>query len=103
MKIHTLLLLPALAVIAACGSNPERGNISAQPATEKVIGGTISDAMLPLDSATSTSPLEAGSDGRETRNSGSAATPAPAVSPDAAIAPVSSAAPSGQGSDTQTQ
>jgi hypothetical protein len=55
MKTARLLCLPLLAALAACGgdtgSEGERGS-----AAGEVLGGTISDDMLPLDTVTSQSP-----------------------------------------------
>ena len=56
-SVLILSALAALALLSACNDQskgraaPERGN-----AAGEVLGGEISDAMLPLDSARSTSP-----------------------------------------------
>lgn len=51
-----IALLPALALLAACGDQtPERAD-DAREAEGEVLGGTISDEMLPLDQLRSQSP-----------------------------------------------
>ena len=56
--------LAALALLAACGSDaaPQQ-SAGGSGAEGEVEGGTISDAMLPLESVTSQSPSRGGDDG----------------------------------------
>ena len=66
-----LIILPALAAVSACGDEaankgPERTN-----AAGEILGGEVSDDMLPLDTVRSTSP--AGESEQSENNS----TPAP--------------------------
>ena len=53
-----LAILPLLALLAACNDEPRpEAQASADAAAEgEVLGGTISDAMLPLDTVKSQSP-----------------------------------------------
>lgn len=55
--IHKRLfvILPALAVLAACSQDASEGEAAA---SGEVLEGTISDAMLPLDQVRSEAPLE---------------------------------------------
>ena len=96
-------LLPAIAALSAlasCGDKPETGKERPTAAGE-VLGGTVSDAMLPLDTVRSQSPplrgaveSEEGSDGGDR---GGADRPAAARSPrpshDPAPAPSPAATP----------
>ena len=50
------LALPALALLAACGDNGPANDSRA--ASGEVLEGTISDAMLPVDTVRSEPPLE---------------------------------------------
>lgn len=57
MRSLNLAILPALLAAAACGGQaPERGE-DAREAEGEVLGGTISDEMLPLDQLQSQSPV----------------------------------------------
>ena len=52
-----LLVLPALALLAACGGDNTSGN-DGRAASGEVLEGTISDEMLPVDRVRSEPPLE---------------------------------------------
>lgn len=89
MRGLTIAILPATLALAACGGQtPERGD-DAREAEGEVLGGSISDEMLPLDQLRSQSPVlraaraeqegEAGEEGETTGVDGEAAAePAPA-------------------------
>ena len=51
-----LLALPALALLAACGGDAPAND--SRSASGEVLEGTISDAMLPVDTVRSEPPLE---------------------------------------------
>lgn len=53
MNRRLLLILP-LALLTACGDSPEQDS---RTASGEVLEGTISDAMLPLDTVQSQAPL----------------------------------------------
>ena len=50
------ILLPAITLLAACGEQTPERNADAREAEGEVLGGTISDEMLPLDQLQSQSP-----------------------------------------------
>ena len=50
------LITPALCVLAACGGQPDDAGPERRSAAGKVLGGEVTDDMLPLDTARSTSP-----------------------------------------------
>lgn len=50
------LILPAMIALTACGSDPAPTEGNANTASGEVLEGSISDAMLPLDSVQSQSP-----------------------------------------------
>ncbi|MGQ7830888.1 hypothetical protein [Altererythrobacter sp. Z27] len=89
MRGLTIAILPAMFALAACsGQTPERGD-DAREAEGEVLGGSISDEMLPLDQLQSQSPVlraasaeqegEAGEEGETTGEDGEvAAEPVPA-------------------------
>ena len=59
LKTRTLLIVGAACLVAACGDSApteETGDDAARTAEGEVLGGTISDDMLPLDQVTSQSP-----------------------------------------------
>lgn len=57
MRRLTFAILPAALTLAACGGQtPERGD-DEREAEGEVLGGTISDQMLPLDQLQSQSPV----------------------------------------------
>jgi len=57
MRRINILLLPALVLASACGEDaPERSADDGREATGEVLGGSISDDMLPLDQLQSQSP-----------------------------------------------
>lgn len=56
MKPVRLIALPLLAALAACGEAEEGPEGERRTAAGEVLGGTISDDMLPLDAVTSQSP-----------------------------------------------
>ena len=77
MRTSLILAAPVtLLSLAACGDNksdPEQGERGS--AAGEVLGGTVSDAMIPLDSLRSTSPIDgaaAQQDGAAPENDGSA-------------------------------
>jgi len=54
-----LILIALFAVfLAACGDSGQTGGVERKSAAGEVLGGEVSDAMLPLDSVKSTSPVE---------------------------------------------
>jgi hypothetical protein len=55
-----LMILPAIAALTACGDKAGDKGAERKSAAGKVLGGEVSDDMLPLDNVRSTSP--AGSD-----------------------------------------
>lgn len=52
------LIIPAFAALSACGGTPESAGPERRSAAGEVLGGEASDAMLPLDTARSTSPAD---------------------------------------------
>lgn len=94
MKLARLIALPLLAALAACGGADKGAEGERRSAAGEVLGGTISDDMLPLDTVTSQSPplREKGdgrpkADGNEGSGSADAAEPATAVAPEPASEP----------------
>lgn len=62
MNARRLALLPLIVALAACGGSEERAEGERKTAAGEVLGGSISDDMLPLDTVTSESaPLRKGS------------------------------------------
>ncbi len=51
------IILPAIIALAACGDDPVPPATADGTASGKVLEGSISDAMLPLDTVQSQSPL----------------------------------------------
>lgn len=49
-------ILPLLLVLGACGSDSDRSSAGDNSASGEVLEGSISDAMLPLDTVQSQSP-----------------------------------------------
>ena len=56
MKSARPMMLALLAALAACGGTDEGAEGERRTAAGEVLGGTISDDMLPLDTVTSQSP-----------------------------------------------
>ena len=57
MKLRTAPIISAIALLAACGGNEvQREEGGAGEAEGEVLGGSISDEMLPLDTVKSQSP-----------------------------------------------
>ena len=86
-------LLAPLALLAACGDDPEPAGDDARSATGEVIEGTISDAMLPLATVRSQPPLEdpaAATEENEAQGPGPAAPIQPFGTPGAGEQPESS-------------
>ena len=90
MKLACLLVLPLLAALAGCGGAEQGAEGERRTAVGEVLGGTISDDMLPLDTVTSQSPLlreKSGGDSRSAEGSGEttkavdAAQPSPGPTP----------------------
>ena len=104
MKCARLLYLPLFAVLGACGGDAA-SEAERKTAAGEVLGGSISDEMLPLDTVTSQSPPlreEADGDDRKTGSGGSArprssGEPAPAEG-EAEPGPTASAAPTTEAS-----
>ncbi|QIG54648.1 hypothetical protein G6N82_11240 [Altererythrobacter sp. BO-6] len=57
MRSLTLVFLPAAFALAACGDSALQRDNDARRAEGEVLGGTISDEMLPLDQIQSQSPI----------------------------------------------
>lgn len=55
MPVRSILAVAALALLAACGDKPSEND--SRSASGEVLEGTISDAMLPLDTVRSQPPL----------------------------------------------
>lgn len=55
LALMTAALTP-LAALAACGGQPETAGPERRSAAGEVLGGEVTDDMLPLDTARSTSP-----------------------------------------------
>ncbi|MGN3975183.1 hypothetical protein [Tsuneonella sp. SYSU-LHT278] len=53
---RSLIALPLVLAIAACGGNDPGAEGERKTAAGEVLGGSISDDMLPLDTVTSQSP-----------------------------------------------
>lgn len=62
------LTIAALAGLAACGGQPEPGGPERRSAAGEVLGGEVTDDMLPLDTARSTSPPDAGAGAGEAKD-----------------------------------
>lgn len=52
------LMIPAIAALSACGGEREPAEAERPGAAGEVLGGEISDDMLPLDTVQSTSPVD---------------------------------------------
>lgn len=52
------LTMSALAALTACGAQPEAAGPERRSAAGEVLGGEVSDEMLPLDTVRSTSPAD---------------------------------------------
>lgn len=52
------LTMSAIAAVTACGGQPENAAPERRSAAGEVLGGEVSDAMLPLDTVRSTSPAD---------------------------------------------
>lgn len=75
------LMIPAIAAISACGGEREPAEAERAGAAGEILGGEISDDMLPLDTVQSTSPVDpragaTGSNPNADAGADSAATPA---------------------------
>ena len=80
--MRVALTIAALAALAACGTGTDEAGPERRDAAGKVLGGEVTDDMLPLDSLRSTSPVEPrraapGEDGtgNSSGNAGESATP----------------------------
>lgn len=62
------LTIATLAGLAACGGQPEPGGPERRSAAGEVLGGEVTDDMLPLDTARSTSPPDAGAGAGEAKD-----------------------------------
>ncbi|MCT2559473.1 hypothetical protein N0B51_10835 [Tsuneonella sp. YG55] len=93
-KTRRLIALPLVLAIAACGGNDAGAEGERKTAAGEVLGGSISDDMLPLDTLTSQSPPLREKADAETRKSPSAeAADAPAEASDPSAAPAEAAEP----------
>ena len=92
MKRFAMIAIASLA-LAACSDDPApvEGSEENLDARGEVLGGTISDDMLPLDTVTSQAPSQAEEAGADSD--------APAASQPAARTPAEAAQPSGPGED----
>ncbi len=92
-RARLVLLLLAMFGLSACGGGADEAASERKTAAGEVLGGTISDAMLPLDTVQSQSPplREKASDNPPT---GESRDPAAATGPAAAAVPESPAEPS---------
>lgn len=52
------LIATSLAALAACGGQPENSGPERRSAAGEVLGGEVTDDMLPIDSVRSTSPAD---------------------------------------------
>lgn len=90
-RFRALSLAPPLALaLAACGGSGDEAEGERKTAAGEVLGGTISDDMLPLDTVTSQSPpLRESGGGSPAGNGGDGSASADAATPadDAASAP----------------
>lgn len=108
MNIRLALLAP-LAFLAACGeeASDDRAEVETGDATGEVLGGTISDEMLPLEKLQSQSPPARRSATSDDGNSGGGNAPEPEVStePDNAEpeTPEAEAAPAPPASEVESQ
>jgi hypothetical protein len=100
--IRPLAALSLALLIAACGQQPKPAADDSRSAEGQVLGGTISDAMLPLDTVTSQPPpMPAGaaegdaeeSPGETATGPAADATPTPEASAPATAAPKPSPTP----------
>jgi hypothetical protein len=78
------VVLPVVLALGACGSDPAPGTDGGGTASGEVLEGSISDAMLPVDTVQSQSPLlekapsdAGGSAGDAADNSAEASEPTP--------------------------
>lgn len=86
-KTRRLLVLPLILAVAACGDSSEGAQGERKTAAGEVLGGSISDAMLPLDKVTSQGPpLRESGSGSSERKPSSEPADAPEESEDAADA-----------------
>lgn len=56
------LIFAGVAALTACGDKSETAGPERRSAAGEVLGGEVTDAMLPLDTVRSTSPADAGAD-----------------------------------------
>lgn len=74
------LMTAALAGLSACGGEPDAAGSERRSAAGEVLGGEVTDEMLPLDTVRSTSPAEA-RDGQPGQPAEAPATGVPADRP----------------------
>lgn len=80
------LTMSALVAVTACGGQPENAAPERRSAAGEVLGGEISDEMLPLDTVRSTSPADRRAGTQTGSAPASAPTrPAPPPIPDAEV------------------
>lgn len=100
MKLRTASLASLALLVAACGDEPAEpaGADGERSAEGDVLGGTISDEMLPLDTVRSQSPSlkEAGEDGEGEGGEGSASQPASQPQAEAESEPEETAEPAAE-------
>lgn len=98
LRAITVLAVLPLALLAGCKDKPATGN-DARAATGEVLPGSVSDAMLPVDTVRSQPPL-AGPEAGGTSASKTAATPVANASETPAAAEMPAATPTPQASAT---
>ena len=80
------LTMSALAALSACGGQPEATGPERRSAAGEVLGGEVSDDMLPVDTVRSTSPAGPRDDApSDTAAPAASGKPAPPPIPDAEV------------------
>ncbi|MXO75817.1 hypothetical protein GRI40_11380 [Altererythrobacter aerius] len=89
-----LSALAMLVALAGCGRDDAPAEGERRTAAGEVLGGTITDDMLPLDTVRSQSPSMASADGADDGEADEAAASSDATRPAASAGPVPAASPS---------